>query len=173
METGASVSSNPLFENTHGRAVAIEISNYSSRYDLRNPSYCTTSGYCCNPPPPTISKSGKGTCVFTKTGGTARGCVGVLTYQLSDHSIAIMFSNPFDYNLYRICYGMEIFNRHRTADENLFKEMYYAPVNAEKRRIVGSCSSHLELSYDGINVKATMSSSSKSIMKVEIHDLPE
>ncbi|XP_043919141.1 DELTA-stichotoxin-Hcr4a-like [Protopterus annectens] len=171
---GASASSNPLFENTYGRAVAIEISNYSLKYDLCNPSYFTTSGYCCNPPPPTINREdGKGVCVFTKTDGIPCGCVGVLTYQAGDCSFAIMFSNPFSHVIFGICYGLEIFNRHRKADESLFKEMCHSTAYSEKRNEVGYSSNHLEFSYCGIQVKATMSYSYKCIMKVEIRDVSE
>ncbi|XP_061095083.1 DELTA-sagatoxin-Srs1a-like [Conger conger] len=88
------------------RSVIVHLTNSSSSV-LINPQVYTSSGYSYDPPQPTVGKGATEVCAFGQTKGTARGSVGVLTYDIAkDRKIeavkrlAIMFSVPFDYNLY-------------------------------------------------------------------------
>ncbi|XP_043920023.1 DELTA-thalatoxin-Avl1a-like [Protopterus annectens] len=153
------------------RAVAVEIANYSSRHDLHRPHYHTSSGHNFIPPAPTIRRNSNDICAFMKTAGTACGSVGVLTYQFDNHTIAIMFSNPFDYKMYSIWHGLAIFDGVKVADNELFNHMYNDEAHNMKRQKVDQCGGCLELNCNGIYVKATMSSAAKAIMKVEVWDV--
>ncbi|XP_043919142.1 DELTA-thalatoxin-Avl1a-like [Protopterus annectens] len=154
------------------RAVAIEINNYSPRNELHSPHYFTSSGYSFIPPSPTIKGNSSDICAFMKTYGTACGSAGVLTYQFDNHTIAIMFSNPFEYKLYSIWHGLAIYEGVKAADNDLFNHMYNNEAPNMQRQKVDNAGGCLELISNDICVKATMSSSAKAIMKVEVWDLP-
>lgn len=120
-------------------------------------------------------------CTFTKTGISATGAIGVLMYDLirrspnvgvrEQESLAIMFSVPWDYNLYKNWFAVGIYKSDRSCDEELFKEMYYEKKQKEhgfvREEAVGS-----GINYEGANhdIKATMNPLKKAIMKVEVWD---
>ncbi|XP_058865875.1 DELTA-sagatoxin-Srs1a-like [Acipenser ruthenus] len=156
------------------RNVAIQISNYSKKYILKNPRVFTSSGYPHNPPQPTIRKETREGCSFTKNPDKLFGCVGVLTYDVSENNkskalsrFAIMFSVPYDYTKYENWFSIGLFDSERSCDESLFNLMYY-----EKGSFVRDNASSTEMKYEGelSIVKGTMSPRAKSIMKVEIWD---
>ncbi|KAG9331986.1 hypothetical protein JZ751_016262, partial [Albula glossodonta] len=79
------------------RSVTIHLINHSNSHILVHPS---------DPPQPTVQSGETVKCSFNKTAGAARGAVGVMTYDITNSSnevfqrLAIMFSVPYDYNLY-------------------------------------------------------------------------
>lgn len=136
------------------------------------------SGESYNPPQPTVRPLKTEVCTFSKSGGKATGSVGVLCYDLFEKSqndfietLAIMFSIPWDYNLYKNWFAVGIYKKGRSCDKDLFKEMY----NEKKQQEHGFVRE--EASGSGINymgqyldVRATMSPMANSIMKVEVWD---
>uniref|UniRef100_A0AAY5EFN9 Uncharacterized protein n=2 Tax=Electrophorus electricus TaxID=8005 RepID=A0AAY5EFN9_ELEEL len=156
-----------------GRNGSIQINNQSAIYTLKHPRVFTSSGYPLSPPPPTIARNSIGACTFTKTSSSFRGSVGVLTYQILDieaHTpgkLVIMFSVPFDYNMYENWFALGIFEENITCDQDLFRQMYY-----EKGSFTRSKGTGNEISYSqkNLQVKGTMSPAGKSIMKVEFED---
>ncbi|XP_036449149.1 bryoporin-like [Colossoma macropomum] len=155
------------------RNVTIQITNYSDTYILANPRTYTFSGCCHHPPQPTIAQKTQEICSFSKISYTARGAVGVLTYQILQNEeehvgeLAIMFSVPFDYNLYKNWFALGIFDADIPCDLNLFKRMYYdidGPFTRAKG--TGSIIKH----KDRPLVKGTMSAFGHSIIKVELWD---
>ena len=59
------------------------------------------------------------------SGPVARGTVGVFTYTLSDgNTIAVMWSVPFDYNLYSNWWNVLAFRGKKYANKELFDYMY-------------------------------------------------
>lgn len=134
------------------------------------------SGNCHSPPQPTVRPLKTEVCNFSKTSAKASGAVGVLTYDLFERnskgakeSIAIMFSVPYDYNLYQNWVAVGIYDKDKECDESLYKEMYY---NKEQQSFVwaeahGSC-----LMYEGkqLDILCTMSPMGRAIMKVELWD---
>ncbi|KAL6478447.1 hypothetical protein MHYP_G00142820 [Metynnis hypsauchen] len=112
------------------RNVTIQITNRSNTTTLTNPRTYTFSGCCHHPPQPTIPQKTQEICSFSKISYTACGAVGVLTYQILQNEehvgeLAIMFSVPFDYNLYKNWFALGIFEADIPCDSNLFKRMYY------------------------------------------------
>ncbi|KAG9330394.1 hypothetical protein JZ751_025534, partial [Albula glossodonta] len=88
------------------RSVTIHLINHSKSHILVHPRFHTSSGFCSDPPQPTVQSGETVKCSFNKTAGAARGAVGVMTYDITNSSnevfqrLAIMFSVPYDYNLY-------------------------------------------------------------------------
>ncbi|KAL6478456.1 hypothetical protein MHYP_G00142910 [Metynnis hypsauchen] len=157
------------------RNIAIQLSNYSHRYILTNPRVFTSSGYSHNPPQPTVQRRTMEACSFTKTAGTACGAVGVLTYEIFKHDcgewagdLVIMFSVPYDYNLYENWFALGIFKERSCCNEQLFHQLYYENGPFTRAKSTGS-----EIKFFGkhVYVKGTMSPASRSIMKVELWDL--
>lgn len=113
-------------------------------------------------------------CNFSKSGGKASGAVGVLTYDLfwrnsnnAKEKLAIMFSVPYDYNMYKNWFAIGIFPQSKECNEDLYKNMYYdKEQNGFKRLEANGC----DLTFEGktLDIKATMSPLGRSIMKVEV-----
>lgn len=115
-------------------------------------------------------------CNFTKTSAKASGAVGVLTYDLFERNsgkarekVAIMFSVPYDYNMYKNWLALGIYGEDKEVDEGLYKEMYY---NKEQQGFVREEAKGCGLTYEGsaLDIKATMSPLGKAILKVEVWD---
>lgn len=131
---------------TH-RECAIQITNMCSRHTLCNPRISLFSGGCASPLPPTVGSSTTGSVLFTKTPHTAKGAVGVFTYDLRNNStknsyekLAVMFSVPYDFNLYSNWYAVGIFGGEKKCDYNLYCEMYYhSEAGFVRGKASGSC----------------------------------
>ncbi|XP_044187213.1 DELTA-sagatoxin-Srs1a-like [Thunnus albacares] len=165
-----------IMGNTH-RQCSIEVENKTSEYILCNPCVHIISGSCKTPLPPKIDPSKSGSALFIKTPGTARGSVGVFTYDLlngfrnqNDGKIAVMFSNPYDFNLYSNWYAVGDFDMAKKCDYGLYKEMYY---NAEKGFVRGKAADG-SLIYESkrVTIKASMSDSYQPDIKVQVLKIP-
>ncbi|XP_015241421.1 PREDICTED: DELTA-stichotoxin-Hcr4a-like [Cyprinodon variegatus] len=163
---------------TSKRSVTIEISNITNNYCLISPKAYLDNGEVFNPPQPTVRPLKTEVCTFTKSRGKATGSVGVLTYDLFERSqndyietLAIMFSVPWDYNLYKNWFAVGIYKKGRNCDEALFKEMYYEKKQLEHGFVRGEANGS-GINYIGnfLDIKATMCPMGNSIMKVEIWD---
>ncbi|XP_054899252.1 DELTA-actitoxin-Ucs1a-like [Poeciliopsis prolifica] len=157
------------------RNVTIEITNLSNHYCLINPKVFLDNGSVHSPPQPTVRSQKTEVCNFSKDSGKATGAVGVLTYELFGRSansakeiIAIMFSVPYDYNMYKNWVAVGIYNVGKECNESLFKEMYYK----EQTGFVRQESNGSGLNFEGssVDIKATMSPTGRAILKVEIWD---
>ncbi|XP_061556721.1 actinoporin-like protein [Phycodurus eques] len=163
---------------TSRRSVTIEITNLTNNYCLINPKVYLESGEVYNPPQPTVRPLKTEVCTFTKSSSSATGSVGVLTYDLFERSqkdfietVAIMFSVPWDYNLYKNWYAVGIYKKGLKCDKDLFKQMYNERKQLE-HGFVRDESTGTGINYVGtyLDVKATMGPLGKAIMKVELWD---
>ncbi|XP_036405551.1 bryoporin-like [Megalops cyprinoides] len=161
---------------TTNRNCTIEITNVSSTHCLINPKVYMSSGYCFHPPQPTVRTTKTEVCSFTKDDDTATGSVGVLTYDLFEmHSricterMAIMFSVPFDYNIYKNWLAVGIFEHTRECDKHLYKHMYNEKdfTNFARSEANGNGVEH---KGKVVHLRATMSNVGKAIIKVEVYD---
>lgn len=113
-------------------------------------------------------------CNFSKHKGWAAGAVGVLTYDVFKKGdtdfkkkIAIMFSVPHNYSLYKNWAGVGIFDQDKPTDEELFKEMYK---NEEMVNFIRKEADGSNITFRGklLDILCTMSPLGRAIMKVEI-----
>ncbi|XP_067426890.1 DELTA-sagatoxin-Srs1a-like [Thunnus thynnus] len=155
------------------RQCSIEVENKCSEYTLGNPRWYTDYGFCETPFPLTLGPSESGSALFVKTPGTVYGSVGVFTYDLlngstkqHDGKIAVMFSNPYDFNLYSNWYAVGDFDMATTCDYDLYYKMYY---NAEKGFVRGKAADG-SLIYESklVTIRATMSDSYQPVIKVQV-----
>lgn len=134
------------------------------------------SGFVYSPPQPTVRSTKTEICSFTKDDYTASGTVGVLTYELFDvrtkkcnEVMAVMFSVPFDYNLYKNQLALGVFEHTRACDEKLYEHMYESKdfTNFVRHESNGS-----GLKYEGrvVDLRACMSDEGRAIVKLEVYD---
>nr|XP_009675109.1 PREDICTED: uncharacterized protein LOC104145339 [Struthio camelus australis] len=161
---------------TAGRCVGIAITNNLEHVTLRNPrSYCF-SGHSHPPPPVQIPTGTVGKCVFVKRSYSLRGSVGVLVYEADTFCLAIMFSNPFDYNLYYIEFGLKLIPKDRQFQsvEDLFRDMMESSplqeVTTFQKMKLSYSQGPLQVTMDNVRVTATMSNASKAVLTVLLEE---
>ncbi|KAF3700645.1 DELTA-actitoxin-Afr1a [Channa argus] len=158
---------------TH-RQCTIEIENKSDHM-LMSPRIYTVSGSSEKSLPPTISVSSSGSALFAKTPHTACGSVGVFTYDLYQNStkqnrgkMAVMFSNPYDFNMHSNWFAVGVFDMNKQCDCNLYNEMYY---NEEKGFVRGEAKfGSLTYTSHGVTIRATMSDSYQPVINLQLSD---
>lgn len=135
-----------------------------------------TSGFCQHPPQPTVRTTQTEVCSFTKDDNTATGAVGLLTYDLFDMQsracsdrTAIMFSVPFDHNFYKNRLAVGVVEHSRACDEHLYNQMYDGK-DLSNFACSESSGCGLEYKASHVHLRATMSSTGKAIVKVELYD---
>ncbi|XP_041634338.1 bryoporin-like [Cheilinus undulatus] len=158
------------------RTCTIEITNVSSGYCLINPKVYMSSGFSHHPPQPTIRPGVTDVCTFIKDDHTATGAVGLLTYDLfhmqsrvSSDRMAIMFSVPFDCNIYKNRLAVGVVEQSQACDKHLYDQMYEGKdlKNCTRSEKPG-CGLVYRATY--VDVRATMSTVGKAIVKVELYD---
>lgn len=134
------------------------------------------NGFVYSPPQPTLRVNKTEVCSFTKDDNTATGAVGVMTYELFDmHSrrstdqIAIMFSVPFDQNIYQNWMAVGVFEKTKACDKELYKLMYEGKDFQQLKRCQGD-GNGLMHSDKGVDVRSCMSSEGRAIIKLELYD---
>lgn len=135
-----------------------------------------SSGFSQHPPQPTVRSARTEVCSFTKDDNTATGAVGLLTYDLfhmqsrvCSERVAIMFSVPFDHNLYKNRLAVGVVEQSRACDKQLYQQLY------DGKDLSNCCRSDANgtgLNYRAtyVDLRATMSSIGKAIVKVELYD---
>lgn len=159
------------------RSVGLEIINNTKNLTLENfRSYCF-SGKIQTIHPFDLGPQSVGRCIFAKTPYSLRGSVGVLVCKASSFTLAIMFSNPFDYILYKIEFALELFKteNHMGNLHEVFSHMMeskpYCRSTLFQRAKLESDHETLEVSSGNIRVRAKMSNSAKAILKVRVDDI--
>lgn len=158
---------------TH-RQCSIEIINACKEYSLTNPRMHLFSGQCAIPQSPFVASGTSDVSMFVKTPNTACGSVGVITYdlqnnktQLSKRKMAVLFSVPYDFNLFSNIYAVGIYDVSRECDRALYDEMISGS-NASfvKKKAAESGS----LIYQGaaFTIMATMSDAYQPVLKLRL-----
>ncbi|XP_054861392.1 DELTA-sagatoxin-Srs1a-like [Amphiprion ocellaris] len=160
--------------NTH-RQCAVQIHNDSKNYILCSPMVFLDSGRCLNTLPSTIGPSLHGSALFIKTHDTACGSVGVFTYDLYNEStkrhekkMAVMFSNPYDFNINSNLYAVGLFDKKQLCDHSLFSKMYYDTGTEFVRRGAGYS---LTYKRDGLIISANMTDTYEPDLDVSISSI--
>ena len=59
------------------------------------------------------------------SGPVATGAVGVLGYKLGDgNTLGVMFSVPYDYNLYSNWWNVKVYNGYKPVDKDMYDDLY-------------------------------------------------
>ncbi|KAM4535383.1 uncharacterized protein V3H82_025158 [Fundulus diaphanus] len=161
---------------TTNRNCTIEITNISGNYCLINPKVYMTSGFSYHPPQPTVRTQKTEVCSFTKDDNTATGAVGLLTYDLfhmqsrvCSERMAIMFCVPFDRNIYTNRLAVGVVENSRACDKHLYDQMYDGKdLGNFARSEANGCGLEYKAPY--VDLRATMSTTGKAIVKVELYD---
>lgn len=133
----------------------------------------TESGRCFVPLPPTIRSSVSGDALFSKIANTARGTVGIFTYDLLNNStkectekIAVMYKVPFDLNLKSNAYALGVFGISTQCNQDLFREM---SKNTNTTFVRGKAKGpSLTHKSDTVTIMATMSDCHQPVMRVQV-----
>ena len=98
-----------------------------------------------------------------RTGPVATGSVGVFAYYMKDaeKTIAVMFSVPFDYNLFSNWWNVKIYPGKERATHDMYESMYY------NDPIQGDNGWHVK-NVDGFQVKGTMTSCGGCLLQLRI-----
>ncbi|XP_015742636.1 uncharacterized protein LOC107325888 [Coturnix japonica] len=159
------------------RSVGLEIINRTNTVTLRDfRSYCF-SGKILTTLPFEIGPDSKGTCLFAKTPYSLRGSVGIVICKADAFFLAITFSNPFDYILYKIEFALEIFTEenHLGNLSDIFSKMMksksYCGSSLFQRAVLGYEQETLEVSKENIRVQAKMSNCQKAVLKVQVEEM--
>ncbi|XP_042685263.1 uncharacterized protein LOC122165932 [Centrocercus urophasianus] len=159
------------------RSVGLEIINRTKTVTLKEfRSYCF-SGKIQTTLPFQIGPNSKGICAFAKTPYSLRGSVGIVVCKAGGFFLAITFSNPFDYILYKIEFALEIFTEenHLGILSDVFsktmKSKPYCGSSLFQRATLGYEHGTLEVSNEYIRVQAKMSNNQKAILKVQVEDM--
>lgn len=135
-----------------------------------------SSGFCKHPPQPTIRNNLSEVCSFIKDDHTVTGAVGLLTYDLfhkqtrvCSQRMAIMFSVPYDRNLYKNKLAVGVVDQSQACDKKLYNQMYDGK-DSTSFSCCENSSSGLEHKGQYVVLRATMSTNGKAIVKVELFD---
>ncbi|XP_022070883.1 uncharacterized protein LOC110965982 [Acanthochromis polyacanthus] len=157
------------------RSCTVEINNNSNYYTLANPRVFTESGCCEVPLSPFVGPCSNASALFNKVTGAATGAVGVFTYDLFNpsindysHIVAVMYSVPFDRNLYSNWFAVGIFERGNDCDYNLYDIMY----NGSEMNFVRGKADGSSICYNGdyVAVGASMSDNGEAVLRVDVND---
>ncbi|XP_041051861.1 DELTA-actitoxin-Ate1a-like [Carcharodon carcharias] len=154
------------------RSVLVQIANNTENKLFTSPATYIYSGYIYSKPTPLINPGMKGEALFVRTSGTARGSVGVLTYTFGHTQVSLLFSNPYDYNLYSTFFALYIPYEPEQTDENLYYKMYYELVPSCNFAKITLDSGIGEISVCGGNVviTATINAMNDSSISIVIRD---
>ncbi|XP_069033799.1 DELTA-thalatoxin-Avl1a-like [Embiotoca jacksoni] len=173
--TGLSLASSIAKTIPTHRQCTVQLTNESSRYTLSNPRVYMDSGRCTVPLPPAIRPSSTGEALFTKTPNTARGSVGVFTYDLfnndakaSSEKLAVLYLVPFDLNLKSIVYAVGVFGVGTECNRQLLREMSN---NTSAAFVRGKAKAGgLTHSNETVTILAMMSDCPTSVIKLQVSD---
>ncbi|KAM7386082.1 hypothetical protein PAMA_008958 [Pampus argenteus] len=159
------------------RQCTIKIKNDCINYGLFNPRMYIESGGCTVPLSPFIASSKSDIAQFSKTPYTACGSVGVFTYDLlrkdtvqPTQKVAVMFSVPYDFNMYSNLYAVGIFDESKQCDYDLYYQMY----NGEQESFIRGKASEPCLIYNegAFTIMATMSDAYLPVIKLQVTEDP-
>nr|A0A515MEN7.2 RecName: Full=DELTA-actitoxin-Afr1c; Short=DELTA-AITX-Afr1c; AltName: Full=Alpha-helical pore-forming toxin; Short=PFT; AltName: Full=Cytolysin; AltName: Full=Fragaceatoxin B; Short=fraB [Actinia fragacea] len=98
-------------------------------------------------------------------GPVTTGVVGVIAYAMSDgNTLAVLFSIPFDYNLYSNWWNVKVYKGHRRADQAMYEELYY-----DFSPFRGDNGWHTKSIGYGLKGRGFMNSSGKAILQIHVN----
>ena len=104
-----------------------------------------------------------------KTAGpVARGAVGVFTYYIKglNKTLAIMYSVPFDYNLYSNWWNVKLYSGRKEATKEMFNEMY----RSQSKPFKGDNGWHTKDLGSGLSVNGAMASPGQTRLEIKVRN---
>lgn len=97
-------------------------------------------------------------------GSVATGAVGVLTYHIpqKDATLAVMWSVPFDYNLYQNWWNVKMYSGEQKANDYMYNDLYY---DANPFKANGWHTRNLGY---GLKFRGSMASSGKATLEIHV-----
>jgi len=110
----------------HDRSCAIGSANVQGS-QLVNPRFYLKSGMAAAVPPFEVNTGETSLKLFVKKDWTLTGSVGVVTYDIvgTDHKVAILWSVPFDWNLYDVWFNVKVYPQDYPTAKHMYDQMYY------------------------------------------------
>ena len=98
------------------------------------------------------------------SGPIARGAAGVFTYYIPvlDKTLAVMYSVPFDYILFRNWWNVKLYSGRREANKKTFSDMDGSD------RVKGDNTWHTIKLGSGVSVKGAMGSTGQSKLEIKV-----
>jgi len=99
-----------------------------------------------------------------RNGPVTTGVVGVLTYYIPDKhkTLAVMWSVPYDYNLFKNLWNVKLYNGNIEANRGIYKELYYKarpfPAGGWRTKLLGV----------GLKCRGFMSTSGNAELKIKV-----
>ena len=85
--------------------------------------------------------------------------------------MAVMFSNPYDFNIHKNLFAVGIFDKSTQCNKDLYHHMYNDTKDRQFIRGKASDGSTLKIVKGEVTIMATMSDAYKPVIKVYITDL--
>lgn len=147
------------------RGIAIGIANQTSHKWSGMNAYFSSGKPGPSALPEFVEKDEAALFTATKTTGLARGSVGVVTFFIphDNKTVAVMFSVPFDRNLYNNWWDAKIYPSRREADDSMWSDMYY-----NDKPFKGDDGWHEKTIGEGYRVKGIMTSEGQCKLHVKI-----
>ena len=152
------------------RAFRLEVENYSDQR-LHYHEYKIQKGKAVREAPPVDIEPGTSEAMAGRSRAGALGCYGTVSWIIgnSGKMIVIMYSCPFDHNLYKNWLSVGIFDKGST--KGFANKMYYKRQNGFKRKKFHKDLSPLFYGTKGLPfaIKATMENSYKPEIRVQLY----
>ena len=99
-------------------------------------------------------------------GACCKSAVGVFTYRIPGlyRTLAVMYSVPYDYNLYSNWFNVKLYYGYVKADKGKFNDLYYY---ADPFR--GDNGWHSRYLGSGLKFRGAMSSSGKATLEIKVY----
>lgn len=153
------------------RSATIWLQN-DSKHLLANPKTYFVSGGSVSLPRE-VRSGGKSVFAVKKSDGAAAGAVGVITYDIVDSNfrLAILYSVPYDYNLYENWFKFQIISNNTPTDKALYEDMYY---NYGKKTLgpAAAAKNGYAKWVNGFVMQGTMGTTGNCNLKLRFSEMP-
>lgn len=159
-----------VFAMNQARTVWIRFFN-NSKYELQEFQFYERSGNLKIHDTSIKAKTTGSVLASRAEGAGAKGCVGVCAYRLgkTDKKLVVMYSNPYDENLYSLWWKVSVVGREVKVDQALYEDMYYNYCKLTTGKVVkANNNGYVNLDSKLIKVKTNMTNKRKSTISIEL-----
>uniref|UniRef100_A0A914UJD0 Uncharacterized protein n=1 Tax=Plectus sambesii TaxID=2011161 RepID=A0A914UJD0_9BILA len=158
-----------IAENSYGVTVAIEIENWTN-IEMEKPVTTVTAGVITTPPT-SIGPLKREGMAGRKTGNTASGSYGVVSWLWKDRRIVVMWGAPYNFNHYSNCLGVAIAKDQQHSPawyKDLYKGQRNTSFRASDKDEYYSTVRTLEITDGDIKIEATMNTAHHAEVRIKV-----